>query len=220
MIYGIIVYSIITGLFLLIQNGFKGNKLSKGIKYGLLLSIIWMVYLLEPLPHAKSFLSDNFAYIIADGLSLLILGILASYLLFDTNKTIKKDISFKLNDYFIIIFISIIFVLGRLVLYNFLDIYSCFESNTVITMLWCILVGIVVTTVILILIKKSNLKRGLLIFIINLVLFNGFMVLFFDMSHLPLGWYDLLFRTLIDIISISLGMILSSQMDITKKLKS
>lgn len=204
-IYGVMVYSLLATLFVLIQSKIAGGRIIRGLRFGLALSWIWIVYLLEPLPHAKSFIIDNLAYIIADSASLLIMGILTGFLLSDFNSQVLGKIKIGKGDHVTIGFTIIIFVIGRLIQYKLFNIYSSFDSKTIMTILWCILVGFVSANVINWFTRKSNIFIAVVIFGVNLILFNGFMVLVFDISKLPLGRVDLVLRTMVDILAISVG---------------
>lgn len=46
-----IAYSLIASLFLLIRKQLTGKKVWQGLTYGIAVAVIWIVYLLEPLPH-------------------------------------------------------------------------------------------------------------------------------------------------------------------------
>jgi hypothetical protein len=102
---------------------------------------------------------------------------------------------------------TLIFVFGRLIQYRFLGIYSSFDAKPLLTIVWCILVGGVSACVITWFAKRNTIWLALAIFVVNLILFNGFMVLVFDMSTQHLGWWDLVFRTVIDSVAISIGMV-------------
>ncbi len=73
-IYGIFAYSLIASLFLLIQSRLGGNRILQGLKYGLSCCAVWIVYLLEPLPHVATI--DRITYPVADSLALIVMGLL------------------------------------------------------------------------------------------------------------------------------------------------
>lgn len=62
--YGIFAYSLIASLFLLIRSRLGGNWILQGLKYGLSCCVVWIVYLIEPLPHVA--LLDRITYPIAE----------------------------------------------------------------------------------------------------------------------------------------------------------
>ena len=73
-VYGIFAYSLIAALFLLIRTRMSGNRILQGLKYGLSCCVVWIVYLLEPLPHVAPL--DRITYPIADSLALIVMGLL------------------------------------------------------------------------------------------------------------------------------------------------
>ena len=77
-VYGIFAYSLIASLFFLIRNQLGGNRILQGLKYGLACCVVWIVYLLEPLPHVA--VMDRITYPVADSLALLVMGLLLGWL--------------------------------------------------------------------------------------------------------------------------------------------
>lgn len=104
--------------------------------------------------------------------------------------------------------ITTLFIAGRLVQYLIFDIYSSFHTKTNETLIWCICTGLIVACSLAWLrqyIIPANkfiqaITLGLLFFGLNLTLFNFFMPLVFDANI-----FDLVLRTAIDIISLSVG---------------
>ena len=100
------------------------------------------------------------------------------------------------------------FLAGRMIQYLIFDIYSSFAEKPVETVLWCLLTGIAISCVTAWLRPRishgSRLKRamvlGCLLFGVDLILFNFFMPLVFD-ADIP----DLILRTFIDILAVTLG---------------
>ena len=126
-IYGVFAYSFIALMFLLIRNQLSGNKIMQGVKYGISCCLIWITYLLEPLPHVAAL--DRITYPVADGLALVVMGALLGLLLGQDKPLVKNNIC----RYNIIplVSITICFVLGRLIQYSVFDIYSSFSSKKV-----------------------------------------------------------------------------------------
>lgn len=174
--YGILAYSLIAILFLLIRNNMSGNKIMQGVKFGLSCCAIWAVYLLEPLPHAAPI--DRITYPLADGAALLVMGLLLGILL------------------------------GRMAQYMLFDIYSSFHIKTMETVLWCICTGFTIACSLTWLNQYVGIQNkfhricrlGLLLFGLDLMLFNFFMPLVFNADIL-----DLVLRTSIDIVFVSIG---------------
>ena len=73
-VYGVSAYSLIAAMFLLVHNQLSGSRVVQGLKYSVACSLIWIVYLLEPLRHAAPL--DRITYPLADTFSLLVMGAL------------------------------------------------------------------------------------------------------------------------------------------------
>jgi hypothetical protein len=224
-VYGLFVYSVLTASFLLVRQGIAGAGVIGGLKFGLTLCVLWTVYLFEPLPHATSIMQDSIAYVLADGAALLIMGLLAGLLLTDrgianarfTVNTVAPSHESAVNAETdaprvkVVAWIAIpaiVFVAGRLLLYVVFGIYSSFADRPVVTIVWCVATGIVSAGVVLWLGGRAGvlgrfrhpLAVGCAVYALNIVLFNGFMLLVFDFSKLDLG-----LRTGIDVVAVSLG---------------
>ncbi|MHC1723924.1 MAG: hypothetical protein AB9836_12060 [Aminipila sp.] len=210
-IYGIFAYSIIAMLFLIIGNKMPGKKIVQGLKYGFSCCAIWIIYLLEPLPHVA--LIDKFTYPIADSIALIMMGILCGLLLGKDNlQNNAKHI--KIANMVPVLAITICFILGRFLQYIVFDSYSSFAKNELKTFIWCLLTGFTVSIVLLwfnqFVVNKSHFSRaitvGLLLFGVDLIFFNFFMPLVFEVDI-----HDLITRTAVDIVSVTIGCLLLPQ---------
>jgi len=205
-LYGILVYSIIAAMFLLVCGGMSGNKLIKGLKYGLACAVVWGVYLLEPLPHVTT-LVDKLSYPIVDGVALLWMGLLTGLFLGRTTAPERKPFQITKAGISVAI-IAVLFTCGRLFQYLVLHIYSSFDAKMFETILWSVLTGLAIGAVLLWLNQyahsRSRIQRsailGILLFGINLLLFNFFVPLALDADVL-----DLLSRTVVDLIFVTAG---------------
>ncbi|MDO4554334.1 MAG: hypothetical protein Q4B70_04215 [Lachnospiraceae bacterium] len=203
-IYGLFAYSIIASLFLLVKEGINGTRIIRGLKYAISCCMIWVIYLLEPLPHVA--FMDKFTYPIADSCALLVMGILAGILLCEKEVSIEKE-TVKLK-WLPTIAISGCFLIGRMIQYCLIDIYSCFEQDKVSSIIWSALTGLIISFVIQWLNQKiiatnkgvKYILIGVVLFGVDLFLFNFFMPLVFD-ADIP----DLILRTCIDIAGTTIG---------------
>ena len=203
-VYGVFAYSLIASLFLLIRNCLGGNRIWQGLKYGLSCCAVWIVYLLEPLPHVAAI--DRITYPVADSLALIVMGLLLGWL-FGKSKCLlgRQKTAFPVLP---ALTVTACFFAGRMIQYLILGIYSSFDEKPLETILWCLLAGIAISCVMAWLnprIGSGNRVRramilGCLLFGVDLILFNFFMPLVFD-ADIP----DLLLRTLIDILTVTLG---------------
>lgn len=211
-VYAFFSYSIITAMYLLVENKMPGKKILKGLKYGCVYSLIWVVYLFEPLPHSEGAGFINItAYPFADGMTLIALGFLIGLLLAkDSYKPEEKQyISIKKTGFnFMCIFAC--FVAGRIFLYTVMNIYSSINTHLFETILWLIITGITVSAVLIwlgqFIMNRSKVIRAVLVgcvlFGVNLILFNFFMPLVL-MSDIT----DLFIRTFTEIFFVTVGML-------------
>ena len=203
-IYDVFAYSLIAIMFLLIRNQISGNKVMQGLKYGIFCCFVWTVYLLEPLPHVSPI--DKITYPVADGLALVVMGVVLGLMFGENKPFIKKNIS--RGNIIPLVSITICFIVGRLIQYSVFNIYSSFSSKRTETIGWCILTGAVIACALIWInryVKQDDfIKRalilGCLIFGLNLTLFNFFMPLVFAADIL-----DLILRTVLDFLAVTIG---------------
>ena len=211
-IYGVFAYSLIASLFLLIRNRLGGgNRILQGLKYGLSCCAVWIVYLLEPLPHVAAL--DRITYPLADNLALLVMGLLLGWLLGKPEAAADRQragLAGFLAAFPVLpaLAVAVCFFAGRMAQYFLFDIYSSFDEKPLETVLWCLLTGFSLSCVMAWLHfyigGGSRIKRamvlGCLLFGVDLILFNFFMSLVFD-ADIP----DLVLRTFIDILAVTAG---------------
>ena len=179
------------------------------MKYGLVCCAVWIVYLLEPLPHVAAL--DRITYPIADSVALIIMGLMLGWL-FGQSKCSAgwQKTAFPVLP---VLTVTVCFFAGRMIQYLIFDTYSSFDEKTLETVLWCLLTGIAISCVMVWLnlhISNGNrIKRamilGCLLFGMDLILFNFFMPLVFS-TDIP----DLVLRTFVDILTVTLGCLVFS----------
>lgn len=208
-VYGIFAYSLIAALFLLIRDRMVGNRILQGLKYGLVCCAVWIVYLLEPLPHVA--VLDRITYPIADSVALIIMGLMLGWLFGKSKRSAGwQKTAFPVLP---VLTVTVCFFAGRMIQYLIFDTYSSFDEKTLETVLWCLLTGIAISCVMVWLnlhISNGNrIKRamilGCLLFGMDLILFNFFMPLVFS-TDIP----DLVLRTFVDILTVTLGCLVFS----------
>ncbi len=204
MIYGTVAFIAITLIFLLIHKGMGGSRLSKGLKTGLIYSVVWTIFLVEPLPHGSAI--DLITYPLADSIVLVILGVLTGIFLSENSPVEKHNLG--IQSLFNISMITLIFVAGRMIEYEVFHIYSMFDQAQVKTLGWVICTGIIIGLMfehINYTIKTKNaVKKSLIfggiIFGINLLFFNFFLPLVLKVEIV-----DMSIRTIIDSASVIIG---------------
>lgn len=216
-IYGTIAYSIIAAIFLVIHENMGGNNIMKGVKFGILYSLLWTTYLLEPLPHVAAM--DRITYPVADSIALIVMGILLGKLIAIASPREKHEITkYSLANIGII---TAFFFLGRVIQYTIINIYSSFVNSWISSLIWVIGTGIVIGFVfdyINPLIDNGNITGksfifGGIMFGVNLFAFNFFMPIVFSADIL-----DLFIRTILDIIFVTLGAYIANRMKIGNNL--
>ena len=202
-IYGLLAYTLIAALFLLLRDRLGGRKLLQGLRYALACCAVWVVYLWEPLPHVAPL--DRLTYPLADCAALLVMGLLLGALLGCSSAPPPPRVQIPWKA---VLCVTLCFVAGRLLQYLAFDSYSLFVEEPLWTLLWCALTGMVTALALAWCARflpaggrvRHALLLGGLLFGLDLALFNGFMPLVFA-ADLP----DLLLRTAVDLLAVTAG---------------
>ncbi len=137
-LFGLLTYGLLAIVFILIQDRLPGTRMKKGLMFGLLFGGMWIVYLLEPLPHVEgSPLIDVLAYPAADGITLVLEGLLMGRFIAADSR--EYGIS---SNIVIIASVPIVFLAGRLLCYNVFHIYSSYATRSFATIIWAAATGI------------------------------------------------------------------------------
>jgi hypothetical protein len=204
MLYGTFAYTIIAAIFLIIHKNLSGNRIIKGLKFGILYSLLWSIYLLEPLAHGAPI--DKITYPIVDSAVLIVMGVLLGRFIAVSSPVRKYK--FTKHSLLSIGSITVLFFIGRIIEYTIFDIYSTFNTSPGTSVLWVIGTGIVVGFVFdyispLLGSKSITYKSfifGVVIFGVDLFAFNFFIPIIFDFNIL-----DLFTRTSVDITFVFIG---------------
>lgn len=204
MVYGTFAYTMIAVIFLILHKNLSGNRIIKGLKFGILYSLLWSIYLMEPLAHGVPI--DKITYPIADSAVLIVMGLLLGRFI-AISSPIKKY-KFTKHSLGSIGFITVLFFIGRMIEYTIFNIYSSFNESPVSSIVWVIGTGIVIGLVFdyinpLIGSKSITYKSfifGVVIFGVDLFAFNFFIPIIFNYDML-----DLITRTIVDIIFVFSG---------------
>ncbi|HLN65249.1 MAG TPA: hypothetical protein VK464_27325 [Symbiobacteriaceae bacterium] len=204
MIYGTVTYTALAVGFSLLQPTLSGSKRLKGNLFGGLLALMWAAYLLEPLPNVSPL--DTLWYPLADGMALLLLGVLLGrFIATDSPSRVYRPTARSMMG---VLVTAVCFAGGRLLAYSGLESYASFGRAPMATLAWVIGTGLVIGVVLEYIGKRMTLgdRRlepvvlGLGLFGINLFFFNFFVPLVFAVDIA-----DLLVRTAIDTASVTLG---------------
>lgn len=205
MIYGTLAFIAITFIFILIHKGMGGGRISKGLKTGLIYSLVWTIFLVEPLPHGS--MIDLFSYPLADSIVLMFLGLMTGRFLSESSPKKKHASGITIKSILNITILTLFFTIGRLIQYKVFDIYSMFEQAQARTLIWVICTGIIIGLMFEYLKHTINstaftksLIFGGIIFGVNLFFFNFFLPLVLKVDIL-----DLTIRTFVDTVSVTIG---------------
>lgn len=177
MVFGSLFYTIVAALYLLIDKNLRGGKVFKGLKFSFLFVIIWVAYLLEPLPHVMPL--DKVTYPLADSGALLVMGLLLGLFVatkgeekfkaeedlcqVDKQHGVEDEVKDKSMEaesikavmpmrkikfsFLNVIIIGLIFFLVRIAMYKYCSLYSSFGVKPVETLLWAIGTGLAIGVV-------------------------------------------------------------------------
>lgn len=217
-LYGTIWFSLLASIFVLIEDQLSGNKIIKGLKYGLFFALLTVIVYFEPLPHASSS-GIEIIWMLADCLPFIILGALIG-LMFAKNgsKQINAEKRSKLKEIVLLVIIPLIIMVGRLFNYVFLNIYSSFSTLMLNTLIWVLVWGISIGILYYILIRPAILDNSpqskalwfVGIFGVYLVMFNFAFAMIVEMPLMPLGGLtliDMVVRTFSDVLFASVGVL-------------
>ncbi|MBC8061086.1 MAG: hypothetical protein H7Y18_10510 [Clostridiaceae bacterium] len=203
-LYGTFAYTMIAVIFLFLHKNLSGNRIIKGLKFGILYSLLWSIYLMEPLAHGAPI--DKITYPIIDSAVLIVMGLLLGRFIAQSSPIEKHKLTKRsLLD---IGFITVLFFIGRMIEYTIFNIYSSFNKSPVSSIVWVIGTGIVIGLVFdyinPLIGSKSTISKsfifGFIIFGVDLIAFNFFIPIVFNFNIL-----DLFIRTIIDIVFVFIG---------------
>lgn len=208
-LFAIVLYTITAGLFLLIEGHNEEKPMYKALKYGLVFCIIWVAYLMEPSEVGTNPL-DAVTYPLADGSAFIIMGLLLGR--FFRKKDSCGEEEYKTFSFRGIFIPAGFFWVGRVILYLVFNGSGQWDKHPIWTMLFIIECGLVVSACIQWLISRIKIKTlylkalvaGLVFFGINLMMFNGFVLLIFKVD-IP----GLVLRTVIDVCSFTAGSLIN-----------
>jgi hypothetical protein len=204
MVYGTFAYTIIAAIFLILHKHLSGNRIIKGLKFGILFSLLWSMYLMEPLAHGAPI--DKITYPIADSAVLILMGLMLGRFI-AISSPVKK---YKFTNHSLrnISVITVLFFIGRVIEYKIFNIYSTFNNSPLSSIIWVIGTGIVIglifdyinPLVISTSITYKSFIFGVVIFGVDLIAFNFFIPIVFSFDII-----DLFTRTFVDIIFVFIG---------------
>lgn len=208
-LYAIIAYIVMGYSFTMVEKRLPWTKMKKGIAYGLLFGLIWVAYLFEPIPlgEGTSFV-ELLGYPIADGVSVLLLGILLGHFVATEQEVSNRTSTGGLSA---LLFVPLIMLVIRLFEYVIVDIYSSFDDRTLDTIIWVVVTGLCVGIVYCLIrpglptetASGRAVAFGVFFFGIPITFVNFFVVLALDVDIADMG-----LRTAMDILAVILGVLI------------
>jgi len=216
-IYGIFVYGSLAVIFSLIQNELPGKKIIKGLIFGLAFGLMWAIYLFEPPVSTSSSLIGLLEYPVADGTTLVILGIIAGRFI-----GVNSDVPFKFvlpTRVFAVIIFPLLLLAARYWAYKAINLDSAYATKPQGTLIWVAITGLWIGIMYLVfrpcIASKSLIVKAVLfgfcIFGIDLLLFNCFIPLVFEYNIIKV-----LVRTAIDIVPITIAVFVFELINVKK----
>lgn len=233
MVFGSLFYTMVAALYLLIDKNLRGGKVFKGLKFSFLFVIIWVAYLLEPLPHVMPL--DKVTYPLADSGALLVMGLLLGIFVatkgdekfeieehlsqVDKQHGVEDEVKGKSIEavmpmrkikfsFLNVIIIGLIFFLGRIAMYKYCGLYSSFGVKPVETLLWAIGTGLAIGVVYELVAPYICVNHQIYRFLVFGLVFFGVNLLAFN-GFMPVVFrvdmVDLATRTVGDVGSVILG---------------
>jgi hypothetical protein len=205
-LYATIIYSLLAIVFERIKKYINGSTLKKCIIYGFSFFGLWVIGMLE----SCSLFGNPFIYEllsgIIDGLPIFIMCILLGLL---NKRETQNNVNNKRNFSSILI-IALTFIIGRIIGYYLLRINSGISSRPALTMIWTIAMGLWIGFIYFLIYDsnpntnyfKKAIQFAVIIYGSDIFLFNFTIALIIQVSI-----YDLILRTILDILFVTIGII-------------
>lgn len=206
--YFIVTFALLLAVFVLIEERLTGTKLSKGLRYGLGMGLVWYVGLLEASSLAGTTLAAEGIMAIADVIP--VIGICILLALWAGTDSPAKTV--RPPAWWSILLIALAYCLGRLLIYIVFRLESGYASRTAETLFWTGAMGLSIGAAYKLLAgglvpntpREKLLWFGLAFFGLNWWIFNLFVVFV-----LGLSFWSLTLRAGIDVAFVLGGIVLA-----------
>ena len=188
-LYFFIAFGVISYIFYRYEENITGQKIEKGIRYGIGIGLLWLWGMLEGVGIWGNSLKNELVTGICDFIPILVMSLLLGICTVKSNIINKKKMPTNLGNMFLTIFIfSAIFFIGRYVLYYTNTINSGYLTSPSFTFIWTILMGVCIGIAYILLGQTtqssspllSALKFGVIVFGVNWLVFLIFIPLIFN----------------------------------------
>ncbi|WP_297428046.1 hypothetical protein [Clostridium sp.] len=218
-IYFLITFGVLVYVFHRYKDKISGTRVAKGLKYGTAIGILWLWGMLEgptlwgTTPKFELFMG------ICDFVPILVIGLLLGRFIARTDS--EKD-SCRENLFIPLLIFSIVFLIGRYLLYYTKIITSGYNKMPFYTFFWTLLMGTCIGISYLLLRKvtksssilKSAIKFGIIIFGLNWGMYLIFMPFVFNMRlAFNMSLMDTIMRIIGDIVWVILSYYFSASLE-------
>jgi Na+-transporting NADH:ubiquinone oxidoreductase subunit NqrE len=200
----IIWFGTLAVVFAFIQDNLPGNRVTKGLRYGVGFAGLCFLAIFEMCLIFDSPVADELRTAVADGISILLLGLLLGRLTGTGSHYVIQRTNLRRIS---IIVIPLIFVAGRYFGYGIVHIMSAYSEKPITTFLWTLGIGWWIA-IMYWLLRETNQKSsvvqafrfGVQIFGSYWLIYNLFVLLFVRVSV-----SDVFVRVIIDVLSVTVG---------------
>jgi hypothetical protein len=153
-LYFIIWFSILSVIVLYTEKWLSGNKLIKGIKYGIAFGVMMYFAACETNTIYGSPLIDDLRIALADSVAFAVFGLLAGKI-FGTDAPQEQQTRAKMS-LFPVLTITVFYIIGRYFAYSILGIESGYTDRPGITFIWTLFMGLSFGIIYLLMGKNVN----------------------------------------------------------------
>jgi len=197
-------FGTLTIIFALIQMNLSGTRMMKGLRYGTAFGVLCFLAIFEMSLIFNSPVADELRTSVADGISILLLGLLLGRL----TGTDSHDVNWRTNLRCIsIIIITLIFVAGRYFGYGVIHMMSAYSEKPFSTFLWTLSIGLWIA-IMYWLIRETNQKSSVVqAFRFGVQIFGSYWLIYnlFVLIFVKVSLWDVLVRVIIDVLSVTVG---------------
>ncbi|NLW92557.1 MAG: hypothetical protein GXY34_13290 [Syntrophomonadaceae bacterium] len=207
-LWALLAFSGAACVFYRLQTSIPGVGLSKGLRYGTAISLLWLFAMLEGVALFGNEIINEFVVGLSDAIPVFLMGVLLSLSTPKNRKGFELKLLTRNQKILVVCVFTGVFFIGRYIAYVTGMIQSGHQTSPLYTCLWTLLMGACIGVACILLGNPGNalsLKRGalrfsILFFGVNWATFLAFMPLLFSGFII-----DVMSRIIIDIFLVTIG---------------